>query len=294
VTVDDHPSFEALSAYHDGEAPEWGAHVAGCDACRDTLGALARLSAAVAEPEPAAGAAAHGGHDDPIPRAVAAATVTTGPRGRDAEDDREMPPGAAAPPPRPTPLPSRGRWLVAAVAAAAMVVVSAGLTVVLRRSTPPDSASTAAGPPPSTEVATPESGVGGPAADSTATALVGGDLGDIPDRATLLAKVGPLLASGPGAAREGGAGVPAAPPVRSSVPGVPPVPEPRVVGTRPCEIEARGGRTTLGDVVYVATARFAGQPAVVLAFAPVSGVGPITVEMLATSGCQPLLEATTP
>jgi hypothetical protein len=138
--------------------------------------------------------------------------------------------------------------------------------------------------------------VGGPmpAADSAATAVVGGDLGDIPDPAALLAKVGPLLSSGRSAAGEGGAGAPAAPPVRSSVPGVADVPEPRVVGTRPCEIEARAGQAALGDVLYVANANSAGTPAVVLAFAPASGVGRVTVAMLATSDCRLLFQATTP
>jgi hypothetical protein len=295
VTVDDHPDFEDLSAYHDGEAPEWAAHVAVCDACNETVKALASLTAAVAEPLPAtplAGAEASGA-PDPVGRAAAAvAAASTDP---EAPEGRAGPPPAAAPPLQPAPVPSRGRWLAAAVAAAAVVVVVAGLTTVLRRSTTPDSTTTAAGRPQSTELARPETAVGGPAppadsaADSPATAVVGGDLGDVPDAATLLAKVGPLLASGRGAA-----GVPAAPPVRSSVPGVPDVPEPRVVGTRPCEIEARAGRASLGDVVYVATASSGGRPAVVLGFAPASGVGPVTVEMLTTSGCQLLLEATTP
>ena len=306
MTVDDHPSFEDLSAYHDGEAPEVAAHVAACPACRDTVAALSSLSAAVAEPpSPTLAEVGAAGAGDPVGRAVAAAGE--GPDADhtwvDAGDDQD-----AAPPPRPAPrsgtepapLPSRRRWLVAAVAAAAVVVVAAGLTAVLRRSNTTDSTTTAAGRPQSTGLARPEAAVGGrapgpgSAADSAATAVVGGDLGDIPDPATLLAKVGPLLSSGRGLAGEGGAGAPAAPPVRSSVPGVVDVPEPRVVGTRPCESEARGNRADLGEVVYVATASSAGRPAVVLAFAPASGVGPVTVKMLATSDCRLLLEATTP
>jgi hypothetical protein len=177
-------------------------------------------------------------------------------------------------------------------------VVAAGLTVVLRRSNPSGS-TTAAGRPPTTQAVSPEAKGGGPrraadpAADSAA-AVVGGDLGDIPDPAVLLAKVGPLLSSGRNAADAGGTGAPAAPPVRSSVPGVAGVPAPKVVGTRPCELEARAGRPTLGDVVYVGTASSAGRPAVVLAFAPASRAGPVTVEMLTTSDCRLLLQATTP
>jgi hypothetical protein len=270
VTVDDHPSFEDLSAYHDGEAPALAAHVQACPACLDTVAALSSLSAAVAGPD--------AGHT-----------------WADADDERAAPSPAAVPPPRPTPLPQRSRWLVAAVAAAAVVMIAAGLTAVLRQSNPSDS-TTAAGRPPSNELSQSEAPVGGPApaADSAMTAVVGGDLGDIPDPATLLAKVGPLLSSGRSAAGEGGARAPAAPPVRPSVSGVADAPEPRVVGTRPCEIEARAGQPALGDVLYVANAKSAGTPAVVLAFAPASGVGRVTVAMLATPDCRLLFQATTP
>jgi hypothetical protein len=292
VTVDDHPSFEDLSAYHDGEAPEWAAHVADCATCGDTVASLSSLSAAVAEVDANWAGAARG---DPVARAIAAAGAVSDGHPDAARETGTAPSPAVAPPPRPTPLPSRGRWLVAAVAAAAVVVVAAGLTAVLRRGNASDSTTTAAGRPQS-ELANPEAAVGGagPAADSATPAVVGGELGDIPDRATLLAKVGPLLSSGRSLAGEGGAGVPAAPPVRSSVPGVADVPAPRVVGTRPCEGEARGARTDLGDVVYVATARAEGRPAVVLAFAPASGAGPVTVQMLTTSDCRLVLQATTP
>jgi hypothetical protein len=295
VTVDDHPSFEDLSAYHDGEAPEWAAHVAACKVCQQTVAALSALTAAVAEPPSAAAGASLLGSDamgdDPVARAVASASG-----GLDSDDARAAPSPSPATAPPPSPSPSRGRWLVAAAGAAAVVMVVVGLTVVLRRSNEPDSTTTAAGRPQRSELNAPESAVGGPgpAADSAATAVVGGDLGEIGDAATLLAKVAPVLSSGRSAAGEGGAGVPAAPPVRSSVPGVVDVPEPRVVGTRPCEIEARAGQPALGDVVYVATARSAEAPAVVLGFAPASGAGPVTVAMLTTSDCRLLFRATTP
>ena len=298
MTVDDHPSFEDLSAYHDGEAPEWAAHVTDCPSCRDTVAALASLTAAVAEAGTPSADAGQAG--DPVARAVAAATAEGSGEPASSATPADAPSPAAGPPARPTPLPARGRWLVAAVAAAAVIVVAAGLTVVLRRSNPSDSTTTAAGRPQNSELATPETAAGGPppaadaAAGSAATAVVGGHLGDVPDLATLLAKVGPLLSSGRSAAGEGGAGTPAAPPVRSSLPGVADVPEPRVVGTRPCEVEGRGDRTDLGNVVYVATASSAGRPAVVLAFAPASGAGPVTVQMLTTSDCRLVLQATTP
>ena len=299
MTVNDHPSFEDLSAYHDGEAPDWAAHVAACVACRDTVAALSSLTAAVAEPRAFADETSPGGPqvaDDPVARAVAAAS-----EGRDTGGDGGGP--SASPTTGPPP---RRRWLVAAVAAAAVVVVAAGLTAVLRRSSAPDSTTTAAGRPQRTEPATPEVLRGlpepgpthpsgpRPATDSAAPAVVGGDLGDIPDPATLVAKVAPALSSGRSAAGEGGAGVPAAPPVRSSVPGAADLPEPRVVGTRPCEIEARAGEPALGDVVYVATARSGETPAVVLGFAPASGAGPVTAAMLTTSNCRLVFQATTP
>ena len=47
-----HPDFEALSAHHDGEAPEVAAHVADCAACRTTLRWLRATTALVASPVP--------------------------------------------------------------------------------------------------------------------------------------------------------------------------------------------------------------------------------------------------
>ena len=47
-----HPDFEALSAHHDGEAPEVAAHVAGCATCRATLRWLRATTALVGGPVP--------------------------------------------------------------------------------------------------------------------------------------------------------------------------------------------------------------------------------------------------
>ncbi|MDP1806956.1 MAG: hypothetical protein Q8K72_17405, partial [Acidimicrobiales bacterium] len=46
----EHADFEALSAFVDGEAPEWAEHVAGCPRCRATAAELRALSARVAAP----------------------------------------------------------------------------------------------------------------------------------------------------------------------------------------------------------------------------------------------------
>ncbi|HWC12607.1 MAG TPA: hypothetical protein VG455_15465 [Acidimicrobiales bacterium] len=78
MTMDDHPSFEDLSAYHDGEAPELAAHVAGCEACGATVAELVALSAAVAEPLPSTGMPGGDPDADPVSRAVAASSA--GPR----------------------------------------------------------------------------------------------------------------------------------------------------------------------------------------------------------------------
>jgi len=52
--VSEHGDVEALSAYVDGEAPEWGDHVAGCAQCAATVEALRAVSDAVGAPvEPA-------------------------------------------------------------------------------------------------------------------------------------------------------------------------------------------------------------------------------------------------
>ena len=52
----------------------------------------------------------------------------------------------------------------------------------------------------------------------------------------------------------------------------PPV-TPKVVGTRPCEMEVRAARPGLGTVVYFATGQVAGVPVVVLGFAAGTAAG---------------------
>jgi hypothetical protein len=283
----EHPSFEDLSAHHDGEAPEWAAHVAACGDCRRRLDDLAALSAVVAGPAPAPAAAGAG---DPVAIAVAAATggATPGRPEPEAEADRR----AVVPTPdRPGPRPSPTRWLPAAAAVAAMVVVAIALAAFLGRSSSTGGrTSTAAGPTARPTVAAPES----KPAPGGESAVVGGDLGDVPDVAALSARLAPIVRPTPGseAAPDAGAAAPAPAPsgAAASVP-----PRPQVVGTRPCETEARQRSPgALGNVVYVATATHVATPAVVLAFAPAQGGGPITVEMMAQAGCGFLLETSIP
>ena len=46
----EHPDLEVLSAWIDGEAPGWAAHLAACPACRASADELRAVSAALAEP----------------------------------------------------------------------------------------------------------------------------------------------------------------------------------------------------------------------------------------------------
>ena len=69
---------------------------------------------------------------------------------------------------------------------------------------------------------------------------------------------------------------------------------PNVVGTRPCEEQARARDPNLREVVYFATARRGGVPAVVLGFSTPTGPSPVTLLLLAQDGCGELLRAAGP
>ncbi|MDQ2826423.1 MAG: hypothetical protein M3Y04_05625, partial [Actinomycetota bacterium] len=47
-----HADDEALSAFVDGQAPEWSAHVAGCPSCLVAVETLRAVAAAVSVPVP--------------------------------------------------------------------------------------------------------------------------------------------------------------------------------------------------------------------------------------------------
>ncbi|MFN2608319.1 MAG: hypothetical protein ABR511_10610 [Acidimicrobiales bacterium] len=308
----DHPDLSALSAHHDGEAPEWAVHVAACPDCAARLRQLAALSAAVADvpaaPPPAV---------DPV--AVALAAVATD--GRTAEgppteesgagrgspgigtsaaatlDRQRRPPGGrpldephggrAAPSARPGPAGGprnaadrRRRWLAAAAAAAVLVVAVGVAGVVARTGGGGATFSASRDAPGQSRTAAPAAPAAGPDG-----ATVAGDLGAVPDAAALASRAG---AAARAATAADAASAPAAPASSGAVP------TPAIVGTRPCEIEARARHHDLGDVVYMATATVAGTPAVILGFAPTVPAGPVTLEAMAQTGCAALLEATLP
>ena len=272
-----HPDFEALSAYVDGEAPEWADHVAGCAACRGSAEELRAVAAVVAVPVEAV---------DPDVRdaAVRAALGDVDQRHR-AEQARVAR--------------RRFAWQLNVAAVAALVLGVLGMSALLFTQTTSDR-TTVAGP---TLESAPPAGdalAGRQSESSAAAALLPTDLGDVPDAATLVARARPAVAAtsstnsgatvsgAPGAVSgsSGGAGAGGAP-----SPTAPRAIAPNVVGTRPCEEQARARDASLREVVYFATARRGQVPAVVLGFASGPAPGPVTLLMLAQEGCSELLRA---
>ncbi|HEX2046711.1 MAG TPA: zf-HC2 domain-containing protein [Acidimicrobiales bacterium] len=272
--MSEHADLEALSAYVDGEAPEWAAHVASCASCRASAEELRGVASAVGAPvEPA---------DPSVREAAVGAALGDLHRRQVAERARSRP--------------RRYQWQFAAAAAAAMLVVAVGFTALLSRTS---DRTTVAGPAP--EAATSRDQA---LSESSAAASVPpADLGDVPDAATLLARARPAPAgTGAGSGGAGGAGGAAAMSGNSgaaSTPAVPPVggqrsAAPTVAGTRPCEEQARAREPSLGPVVYFATARRGPVPAVVLGFSTGPAPAPVTLLMLAQDGCSELLRAAGP
>ncbi|MDQ6726383.1 MAG: hypothetical protein M3066_09510, partial [Actinomycetota bacterium] len=124
---------------------------------------------------------------------------------------------------------------------------------------------------------------GGAAATAAPTT---GDLGEIPDAPTLLAR------AGPGIAAKATSPVPSGPATTPNAAGAINPVAPSVVGTRPCEEQARTRDPSLGEVVYFATATHQGAPAVVLGFS--TGPAPVTLLLLAQADCGVLLRAAGP
>jgi hypothetical protein len=263
----EHPDFEDLSAFHDGEAPEWADHLAGCASCRDDLRRLTALSEAVGRVPLAAGDP--GDTYDPVARAVAASRASDtsptpgiplrGPLGPSAEPGRSGPG-------------RRRQWVLgASVAAVLAVTIAIGATVAGKepqREVPRDTLS-----------ADGARRTAGAAAGRGGSVIEGGDLGEISDRAALVSRVGADLV-------RGNRDRPAQPPSPSPATGAP-------VGP-PCEVEARADPGARGELVYRATGVEAGTPAVVLAFASADASGRVTVEARALSGCRVLLQGSIP
>ena len=265
-----HPSFEDLSAYHDGEAPEWAPHVGACADCRARLDQLSALTAAVGRPLDRPSPAEE--VDDPVARALALAHDGAGASSPTAEEHPRAP---RAPSHR-----EGERWLrwVTAASAAAVLVLVVGVLALVNRTDgdrPTGPALTESGRTPADEDVGVTADPPGPAAgpgSGPPTAAAGGDLGEVADAQALVARVRPGL----------GGGAETTPDAR------------RAVGTYPCEVEARTADPGLGPVVYHAAATVEGTPAVVLAFTPPATPGPFRVLALAQADCRLLLAASSP
>jgi hypothetical protein len=177
----------------------------------------------------------------------------------------------------------------AAVAVAALVVAVAGTAALVGRgggrSAPGGQALRQATPSSAPGVA--GQGAAAPAAPEVSragpgdidSAVLGGNLGEVGDAAALVAKVEPTLRAA------GLLGTATSPPASTAPP---PQGASRVVGTRPCEIEARGLEQGLGAVVYVATATHDGAPVAVLGFSRRDGSSRVSLYALTRDGCRPL------
>ena len=309
MSTTDHADLEALSAFVDGEAPEWADHVAGCEECRAAAARLGAVAAALLTPvDPPSEAR----REQAIAAALEVASAEARHEAQRARFERRRSP----------------RWAMPAAAAAVVAVLGlAGVVLSADRTT--DESTTFAGP--ALQDAKTESGVAGAAPN-----LPPADLGDISDPLTLRTRAGypvglaaatdpnaPASSTGrstsvansgaaadsnatntgntgaaisspvsPPAAVTGGSGAggPAvAPPTttlsqRSAAPSA--------VGTRPCEERVRSRSPELGPVVYFATARRGDVPAYVLGFSPPTA--PVILFLLAQSDCSELLRSAGP
>ena len=272
----EHADLEALSAYVDGEAPEWTDHVSECAACRAAADELRAVAAAVSVPV------------EPADRRAREAALRAA-LGEVGEPRPTAPPAV---------VPRRFQWRPNLAAVAAALVLVLGFSALLVMSRTRSDETTVAGP--ALESAPPAAG---PMADSLAGAgLPPTDVGDVPDAATLAARVRPALtattsaAAGAASARSSansGTSSPGAPGAVAGGSGGQPAAAPtvNVTGTRPCEEQARGREPSLREVVYFATARRGQVPAVVLGFSTGPAPAPVTLLLLAQPGCSELLRA---
>ena len=260
----EHADLEALSAFVDGEAPEWAGHVASCATCRASVEQLRAVSAAVAAPiEP----------PDPRLRDLAiGAALDDVARRHTTERARARR--------------RRFHWQYELAAVAAILLLVLGFSALLMQQRSSDDATTVAGAAlqetaPRSDTSLGASGGAGATADAAALA----DLGDVRDAATLLARARQAVSSGAAAAPP----PPTAFSSRSAAPGAP-----TAVGTRPCEEQARTREPALREVVYFAIARQGSVPAYVLGFSTGPAPSPVTLLLLAQNGCGELLRAVGP
>ena len=276
---DAHPELDALSAFLDGEAPEWATHVAGCGRCQAQLAGLREVAAAVGRPVPPV-------RPEAVDRAVARALAAAG--SEPAEPTGPAPvPGPSGPlsgRPGPSgPLSGRPRRALVGVAsgsiAAVLLVVLAAFAVlgdggdrqVDTALAPAPEAMPAqapeAGPAPGPE-ASPDRAGGG----SLSRPVSGGDLGEVGDAGALAARlrgVVPGTGGAPGAMAASPRAAEADPPSATTA------------APARCEAEARATDPGLGPLVYVAEGRRAGRPVTVLGFGP----APVTLLVLTADGC---------
>jgi hypothetical protein len=267
MNMSDHPDFDALSAYHDGEEADLAEHVASCPACAATLETLTGITGAVAAPVTSLGSA-------DVDNMVRHALVT-------------QPVEATPDIPRPVHQSNKRGWAMLASAAAA-VLVAGGLVGILTRTDHEQTTASRSAAGPATSSSARQLQPPLATGDSVAgdSPVEGGDLGEIADGRDLLARVAPTLGS-----NDSFAGA-ASPSAASSEAGS--VPEARVVGTRACETEARATDPSTGALVYVAEADNVGTPAKVLGFASPAGGRPITLFLMAQDGCRLIATATLP
>ncbi len=308
--MNEHPEFEDLSAFVDGEAPRWRDHVDSCPACRAVVERLRAVIAVVGQPVPPVAAATRD-------RALALALDALGPpaaadRGLGAADSdyRATPPvrplrvpAAEARPPAVVSPPAprwgvKGPWLALGSVAAALLIVVLGAAMLRSPGGGSDTQTLASGSPDAAERATaPPNDSLDQSASAGAGGVTGSDLGPVDDSGQLTAKVGAELGRRAGSSKDtASAPAPAAaalsPAREDSLAGT-------AVGTRPCEEQVRAswpqsGEPQLGQVVYFAAATSQGRPAYVLGFATGPDPAPVTLLAVAQEGCVVLVEAALP
>lgn len=300
----EHADIEALSAYLDGEAPEWTTHIAGCESCGAVVDQLRAVALTVGRP---VAAPTDVERDSVIAAALASAPTTPesapGVPANAVPDAVPLSPRPAAPPKAAARWPSSRVWVAAGSIAAALLAVVGTLALVSRDSDDSETTTALQAPPSMPEAQA------APSAEALMSEGVvdGGHLGELPEDDALAARVRSAV-GGAGAQFSDDADSPAAAtaperpdgvgdqgperPDGAGDVGAPPVAESRNVGTRACEPQARQADPALLRVVYAATGERGGVPVVVLGFAlpagdqPATAAPPLKVMVLAQPRCQ--------
>jgi hypothetical protein len=313
--MNEHPEFEDLSAFVDGEAPRWRGHVDSCPTCGAEADRLRAVSAAVGLPVPPV---ADDVRERALARALDAALLPAPSSGTHSEvadtgSVRHLSPVAPGPPVVAPPAPRRrtnSSWLALGSVAAVLLAVLVGAAV-LR--TPGgggggsgggggDGAETlASGSPGASAKASGEAPYDlRQSASAGAGGVSGPDLGPVDDPSQLATKAGAALGEASPAAPAGAAAAAPAAPTAAQPSASAPAPSldgnlaGTAVGTRPCEEQVRAARPGLRQVVYFATATSLGRPVFVLGFATGPDPRPVTLLAVAQQGCAIVAEAALP